>query len=110
MAVEVAVLDPLGGACAPMTQCEVQRVCARERAACDGPHQAGRGRVLGGYQQPPRVSRDEGLCVGTTLTSSVSALCERSGAASVLWRCALGQRDERRLRARMSDSNNARFA
>ena len=36
-------------------------------------------------------SRDEGLCVGTTLTSSVSALCERSGAASVLWRCTLGK-------------------
>ena len=54
-AVEVAVLDPLGGACATMTQCEVQRACARERAACDGPLQAGRGRVLGGYQQPPRV-------------------------------------------------------
>ena len=60
---EVAALDPLGGACAAMTQCEVQRACARERAACDGPLQAGRGRVLGGHQQPPRVSRRRGVGV-----------------------------------------------
>ena len=55
-------------------------------------------------------SRDEGLCVGTTLTSSVSALC---GAVERLPCCGgarWASRDERRLRARMSDSNNAGFA